>query len=324
MSNKHQEAYPRANRINTWLVVETFGVFALLSLFVCWLHQYFPPQTAWLLHFPLLLFQGFWFYRFYIAGHEASHRKLFPGNRFMNDFWGSVLLLPLMTPVNIFRKIHMYHHGFNRRDPGHSSLDTFVLKPRSGTMAKLRYRLLWIVSVFMGGFFLHSFVSVILFLFVPVKYSTRISPAFEGWTWRDQLTAIGLFFAGVVFHLSIWQILGKDAWLYAAGYPILVFAWILSMMVYIFHYDTTTGPETRFHARRVNHVPVISWVLMNFNEHATHHQYPNIPWYELPMRRTDLPPAFAVHNQKVNSMWKAILQQLKGPRFVIQDDSSQR
>lgn len=81
-------------------------------------------DISWYFHFPLILFQGLWFYRFYIAGHEASHKKLFPHHSNINDFLGGLILLPLMTPINIFRKIHMFHHGFNRKDPHTSALDT--------------------------------------------------------------------------------------------------------------------------------------------------------------------------------------------------------
>ena len=96
----------------------------------------------------------------------------------------------------------------------------------------------------------------------------------------------------------------------------LAFAWLLSMLVYIFHYDTTKGNETRFHVRSVNRVPVISWVLMNFNEHATHHQYPNIPWFELAEKRQPLPEEFNSKNQNTWNFFKAIAQQLKGPIII--------
>jgi fatty acid desaturase len=99
------------------------------------------------------------------------------------------------------------------------------------------------------------------------------------------------------------------------GYPLLSFAWVLSLLVYIFHYDTTIGDNVRYNVRSVKRVPVFSWILMNFNEHATHHQFPNIAWYELPEKQKELPEYFKDKNQNTWNFFKAILNQLKGPHI---------
>lgn len=302
---------------NTYLVAETIIVFILISFLAVLLWQIpMPAYLHWLLYVPLLLFQGLWFYRFYIVGHEASHRKLFIDNRLKNDFWGSIVLLPIMTPITIYRKIHMFHHGFNRKDEHTSALDTFVSKEKPGKLKTAYYYAVWYISTFCGGFFIHSLVSVVLFLFIPPSVSVKISPAFKGWTMKDQLQSVLLFALGVALHVSVYMLLGKDVYLYTLGYPMLSFAWVLSLLVYIFHYDTTMGDEVRYNVRSVGHVPVMSWVLMNFNEHATHHQYPNIPWYQLPEKSTPLPEAYKGRNQNTYSFFKAILNQLKGPNIV--------
>jgi fatty acid desaturase len=74
----------------------------------------------------------------------------------------------------------------------------------------------------------------------------------------------------------------------------------------------------RYNVRSVNRVPVISWILLNFNEHATHHQYPNIPWYELPYKKQSLPAEFDQKNQTTRHFFGAILNQLKGPIIVYE------
>jgi fatty acid desaturase len=305
------------NTVNTKLVAETIGVFLLLSIAAVGISK-LPVSKGliWLLYTPVLLFQGLWFYRFYIVGHEASHGKLFRDNKKRNDFWGSVILLPLMVPVTIYRKIHMFHHGFNRKDDHTSALDTFVIKGKASRVRVLYYYAVWYFSVFLGGFFIHSLISVLLFLFVPVSLSSRISPAFNNWTIRDQLQSVLLFALGVLLHVGVYLLLGSNIYLYTLGYPMLAFGWILSMLVYIFHYDTTVGSGVRYNVRSLHRVPVFSWVLMNFNEHATHHQYPNIPWYELPEKRTPLPDQYAAQNQHTWSFFRAIADQLKGPRIV--------
>ena len=308
--------------INTRLVIETIGVFIIISLLAVGVsHLPLQKEAKFFVYLPLLTFQGFWFYRFYIVGHEASHGKLFRDNKTLNDVWGSVILLPLMVPITIYRKIHMFHHGFNRKDHHTSALDTYVVKGKPSILKKAYYYIVWYISVFMGGFFIHSLVSILLFLFVPVSISRKISPAFNNWTWKDQVRSIVLFSLGVLLHAGVYVLLGSKIYLYTLGYPMLSFAWILSMLVYIFHYDTTTGTGVRFNVRSVKRVPVFSWILMNFNEHATHHQYPNISWYELPEKSTPLPHDYNSRNQNTWSFFRAIVNQLKGPTIVYEHDT---
>ncbi|WP_020535367.1 fatty acid desaturase family protein [Lewinella cohaerens] len=302
---------------NIKLVVETILVFIGLCFWATYIHRH-PLQhdaLAKVLFVCTALFQGFWFYRFYIVGHEASHRKLFIASKTANDIVGSIILLPLMTPITVYRKIHLFHHGFNRKDNHTSALDTFTTKNPS-LLKKIYYHVLWYISVFFGGLFIHSLVSVILFLFIPPRWARKISPAFEGWTLKDQFQSILLFSLGVGLHLAVYFFFGWEVYLWTMGYPMIAFAWILSLFVYIFHYDTTVGDQVRFNVRSVNRLPFFSWVLMNFNEHATHHQHPNIPWYELPEKRTTLPKDFADKNQNTWSLFSAIFQQIKGPRII--------
>lgn len=311
-----------STRKNVYLIIETIVIFVALSLLAIYVHQL--QLENWYLKNSLFLSvclaQGFWFYRFYIVGHEASHRKLFAENRLANDVVGSIILLPLMTPITIYRKIHMFHHGFNRKDNHTSALDTFTTTNIT-ISKKIYYHVLWYISIFFGGLFIHSLVSVFLFLFIPPSLAQRISPAFNGWSHMDQIKSILLFSLGAGLHYGIYLLGGWDIYLYTMGYPMLAFAWILSLFVYIFHYDTTVGDEVRYNVRSLKRVPILSWILMNFNEHATHHQYPSIPWYELPEKQVSLPLIFEEHNQNTWNLFQAIFQQLKGPRIIDESDS---
>nr|WP_255216362.1 fatty acid desaturase [Pseudenhygromyxa sp. WMMC2535] len=263
----------------------------------------------------LIAAQGCWLHRLYVVAHEASHRKLWPEDPRLNDILGQLLLLPLMLPLRIHRKIHAFHHGHNRRDHRTSALDTFVVRGRASAPRRAWCWLLWLVAVFGGGWFIHSLISVVLFLAMPLPVARRISPAFKGWRTTDQLRSLATFGLGVGLHLSVGLTLGARAWALTLGAPLLAFAWIYSVLVYIYHYDTDYGPDVRFHVRSLRPNRLASWWLLNFNEHATHHRAPKLTWYQLPEHREALPPEHQ-GNQKVDTILGAILLQLRGPKII--------
>jgi len=309
-------------RKNSWLIFETILVFIMMSLVAVWLDRSVQPSVLkWFLYVPLLIFQGFWFYRLFIVGHEASHKKLFKGHQGCNDLIGTIMLLPLLTPINIFRKIHMFHHGYNRRDHKHSALDTFVVKGKPSAVKTVYYYVIWYVSVFMGGFFIHSLISVLLFLWMPPKIAQKISPAFKGWSYKDQAKAILIFMMGVLLHVMIAWHFGWKVYALVLGWPMLAFAWMMSMIGYALHYDTSKGNSVKLNVRSVKRIPVISWVMMNFHEHATHHQSPSVPWYDLSSQRKDLPRDYEEQNQTTWNFFRAIFNQLKGPVIVYEDEN---
>jgi fatty acid desaturase len=308
---------PRHRLITARLLLESVAIAALLAAATITLDRQPGPVAASGVAM-LIAAQGCWLHRLYVVAHEASHAKLWPSDRRINDLLGQLILLPLMLPLRIHRKIHAFHHGHNRRDLETSALDTFVIRGRASVLRRLWCHLLWYVAVFAGGFFIHSLVSVVLFLAMPLSLARKISPAFKGWTVTDQLRSLAAFGLGLGLHLGVAQLLGARGWALSLGWPLLAFAWVYSLLVYIYHYDTSYGPAVRHHVRGLRRSPLASWWLLNFNEHATHHREPKLPWYQLPEHRQPLPPEFA-GNQKVDTIAAAILRQLRGPHVIEVD-----
>lgn len=302
---------PRHRAITLRLVVESVIVFAGLACATLWA----DARESTGLVIALIAAQGCWLHRLYVVAHEASHRKLWPEDARLNDAIGQALLLPLLLPLRIHRKIHAFHHGHNRRDLETSALDTFVVRGPVTAGRRALCHALWYLAVFAGGWFVHSLISVLLFLCMPLKLARRISPAFKGWRTRDQLRSIATFALGLAVHVGVGLALGGRAWALTLGAPLVAFAWVYSLLVYIYHYETDYGPAVRAHVRSLRPHPVASWWLLNFNEHATHHAAPHLPWYQLPERRVELPSQHA-SNQKVETIAAAIARQLRGPRIV--------
>lgn len=298
------------------LLVETAAVFAVLAAATLLADRI--GDTASKAVPVLILAQGLWIHRIYVVAHEASHGKLWPSDRRVNDLLGQLLLVPMLLPLRIHRKIHAFHHGHNRRDIETSALDTFVVRGRCGPVRRAWYFTLWYLAVFAGGWFLHSLISVVLFLVLPLRVARRVSPAFKGWRRRDQLASLAVFGAALVGHIAIGWLFGARTWALMIGWPLVAFAWCYSLLVYIYHYDTDYGPAVRMHVRSLRPHPLIAWWLLGFSDHATHHREPKLPWYALAEQRE---PAELAGRDRA-SILAAILWQLRGPKIIELDPRS--
>lgn len=299
-------------RKTLFLLAETVAGFAAIAALALGILRTLPPWLAWPLVGLLAFAQGLWFDRMYTVAHEAVHLKLFPGRRRLNDLVGAVLMVPIVAPFTVFRKIHGFHHGLNRRDEETAALDHLRVPANASGAAIGRRRLLWLFYVFGGGFFLHTLAAILIFLFVPASRAVEISPVFRAWPARLRLRAWVEFGSGAAFHLLVAHFWGAAVWLALLGLPMLAFAWIWSMLLYIYHYRTSVGPDVRHNVRSLRRQPFFSWLLLNFNEHVTHHRDPTIPWYELPSRRYALPASHAA-NEDVATLFEAVWRQRRGP-----------
>lgn len=310
-----------------WLTIrtlcETAGCFFILAALANTVGPRWGEAWWWKAAFALILLaQSFTLLRIYFIAHEAAHRKIAPDNLRANDFIGQSVLLPMLVPLQVYRAIHYFHHGFNRRDVNTSALDVFVVPwPVTRPVRAICYGL-WFIGVFAGGFFIHSLVSIVIFMFLPMRTAQRISPAFKHWSSRDRLIAWGQFLAGAALYVAVYAVFGGQVLWFTLVLPLLGFAWVWSLLVYVFHYHTTLGVQTRYNVRAIRRQWFFSWLIMNFNDHATHHMYPHIPWYELPDRRSELPDAYAEKNPTETSVLRAILNQLRGPIVVYAGDNN--
>lgn len=286
------------------LLAESLLVFIFLTVSIA-VAAYHQTQIIWL----FIFLQGLWIQRFYMVGHEGSHRKLWPLSPKFNDFCGQLFLFPMLVPVTVFRQIHFFHHGHNRRNNNTSALEVYIVNGKYRFGKKIWPHLMWYLAVFAGGFFLHSLASILILLIIPPRVARKVSPAFRGWSGKKQLKAFMIFAAGIALHTIIIMTAGGKMWLYVWGFPFLCFAWVYSLLMYIYHFRTSIGSQVNHNVRSVRPGLIYSWWLMNFNEHETHHANPSIPWYSLPVS------ASSEKNKRL-TLTQAILQQLRGPTIV--------
>ena len=294
-----------------FMLLETFLIMTGLCGLTVWSYQHSLDSVLWI----SMVLQGCWMQRVYCVGHESAHRKLYPQNPTLNNVVGQLFLWVLLVPLSIFRKIHDFHHAANRRDEQTSALDIYTVSTNATRLQRIWPKLLWYGGILGGGWFLHSLISILLFLMLPVRIAQKVSPAFKGWTLQDQILAMICFAAPIALHATTIHFVGFDLWQRCYLIPFAIFAVVYSLQLYIYHYRTTTGPKTLFHARRLSGPKWISWWLLNLNEHDTHHQRPRIVWYALPDCHRPLPLEFE-HNQNVETYFEGILQQFQGPTLI--------
>jgi len=299
------------DRVSAWLVGTGLAGFATIGAALLVVRAATWPGRAPLLAL-LVVAQGLWMYRLYVIAHEAVHGKLFPRAGRLNDAAATLLLSPLAAPLAVYRKVHHFHHGSNRKDDRHAALDHLHMRPGAGPLARAYKRAVWLFYVFLGGFFLHSLATIVIFLVIPTPLASRIDPVFLRWSPGARLRAWLQFLVALALHLTVALTLGGPAWKLIFGAPLLVFAWLWSLLLYVYHYGTSVGAEVRYNVRALPRQPLLSWLLLNFNEHVTHHVDPSIPWYLLPARKVVLPARFSA-NQDVDSLWQAVWQQRRGP-----------
>jgi fatty acid desaturase len=308
--NSIEGLHPNHKRITIQVIGETWLVFILLAVLATDLG---PPAMRTplntILYLLVLLSQGLILQRLYYLAHEAVHHKLWPFSARVNDGLAQALLLPHLLPLQIYRQLHLFHHEFNRRDARTNALDVIILPQPVTRLRRVGAYMLWFWKVFLGGFFLSELIVVIAFLFAPAGREQEGSSIFTGWTGGNRQVAWGELLAGLALHAVVALIFGWRVWLFTLGLPFLVFAWVWSLLVMVYHYRTGLGDQVAYNGRSILCGRLAGWLFVNYHEHIPHHVTPATPWYYLP-------DEFVERNQDIHGYPRAILQQLAGPTVI--------
>jgi len=183
--------------------------------------------------------------------HDASHYNLF-GNRSLNDRMGLLYALPFLTTVEDWRAEHLTHHRSLGMADDHIVQDYSALGLTSNPA-----RPAW---VWFGK---------------PIFGITAIDHLRHLWTMNATRSwvRIGVFW-GVVAAVCVFQGVLPELMLYWFLPMITVFATLLHWSEIADHYRTQSG--TRSRTSRVH-----NWLWHNNGYHATHHEYPAVPFHRL-------------------------------------------
>lgn len=184
----------------------------------------------------------------FITAHDAMHGSVFPPNRHINNFIGSLAInLYALLPYKEFLAKHSMHHRYpaSQKDP-----DFYDKEPQN--------MFIWFFK-FMTGY-LNSSQTWVLLVGMTVIF----------WTFK-----IGLHIP--IGNLCLFWLL-----------PMLLSSWQLFYFgVFLPHRQPKDGYQNRHRANSSHLSPFWSFITCyHFGYHWEHHEYPHIPWYKLPSVRT--------------------------------------
>jgi beta-carotene ketolase (CrtW type) len=180
----------------------------------------------------------------FITAHDAMHGTVFPANRRLNDFVGTVATqFYALLPYRQLHRKHQQHHRYSGGDldPDYSveADGNFGLWYFRFMQGYLDRRQLWVLLIGM----------TIIFDSLWLGFQVAIANLFLFWVIPIILSSLQLFYFGT----------------------------------YLPHRPTPEGYPDH-HRARSNYLPVFWSFLScyHFGYHWEHHQYPQLPWYHLP------------------------------------------
>lgn len=229
------------------------GIFSAISVFCLWVVSLVGflrvdlAQTPWLAIAAIVLIRTFLHTGLFIIAHDAAHGTVVTFSRKWNDYLGNcAITLYGLLPYNKFCEKHYQHHA----TPAQEGDPDFHLPNKSNPIA-------WYAR-FMMGYLDFAQVMRILIIFTIVFHGLRLGLHIPGielvlfWVLPLLLSSMQLFYFGT----------------------------------YLPHRLPTEGYQNPHHALSNN--LNIFWSALtcyHFGYHWEHHEYPQLPWFKLPLAR---------------------------------------
>lgn len=237
--------------------------------------------------------------------HEAVHgigARSNTGNRLL----GIIAGWTFPTSFSMQRIAHLGHHQRNRTD---AELYDYYLPSQSKLV-----RNIWLYAGNLFGLYWWSVAfSNLIFLLAPWLYRSRLfaeklAPALGFGPYVADLVRepVKILWLEVAFafgyQTALYYFLGLNLLWMAMCYGAFALHW--SVLQYADHAwsarDALTG------AWDLHVTPPARWLALNYHYHRTHHQHPQVPWYELPKWKDG--------SSKEPSFWRIYFSLWKGVR----------
>lgn len=281
-------------------------LFILLSIYQLFILPLFIPQnTIYLimLILPIILLNN----TFWSLIHEGIHCKLTTYTK-TNDMLSRLLSILYGSPFRALQIAHLLHHKYNRTPYERNEM----YNPEC--VSPLHARITFYFRLFAGVYVQEIILPIIVLLplktlkdllykkFPKDSYQRIVIDTFLK---KDKnLTETRYdFLCVIILFISSFYIYGRH-------WPLLVMlllirALFISFFDYSYHYGTKTD-DVSF-AMNFSLPKWISKLILHFNYHGTHHQYPLIPWHALPQKFESEQGIYE------KSLFSGAARQLKGP-----------
>jgi len=255
--------------------------FAIFTFFRVWLTCavtfYLVTEAPWyLLPFAWIL-HGTAITGLFVVAHDCAHQS-FSHSRSMNEFFGTICMMPLLFPYNCWEVTHNNHHTHtNNMDKDH------LWRPL--TDAELAKMPKWkrTLSYYMFGplFFESSILHHAYHFLIPMISKKNRFGCFRS-----------IIFAALGGYITITKIANIGSVFSLFLMPFLVFQFWLSTFTY-FHHRHTSIPGWKYSddwnkvygslltTAHIDYPAWIEWLTLNINWHLPHHVSSNVPWYNL-------------------------------------------
>jgi sphingolipid delta-4 desaturase len=213
----------------------------------------------------------------YVQIHECTH-NLVTGRSLFDRLLGLVCDLALFFPSALaFRKYHLLHH----KHLGHRELDPDVVSRAEGDLVG---NVWWRKAIWMFSLSISQALR---------PYKVKTVAMWDGWI-AANLAIVVVVDVAVLYGFGL-KALAYLAFstLFALGLHPLGGRWVQE------HYVTTPGQET------YSYYGILNRVCFNMGFHNEHHDFPNVPWNNLPKLTQAAPEQY--RSLKSYRSWTAVL-----------------
>jgi sphingolipid delta-4 desaturase len=273
----------RSLMIKEWRTCPIVIAIVTIQLAMAWWAQNYA--SGWQLFIAAWVIGGTINHSLQLAVHELSHNLCFHWE-IMNRVLAIFANLPTGVPSAVsFQRFHMEHHLFQGAD----GIDTDI-----PTKAEV-------------SFFTSTALKVLWVFLQPAFYGIRpfvVKPyALGSWEVVNTVIVVGCDIAVLTF-------IGRWALVYLIAGTLLGLGWHPAAGHFIAeHYTFTPGQETYSYYGPCN------WVNFNVGYHNEHHDFPKIPWSNLPKVREVAPEYYKMphYTSYCAVMWRYVTDPRIGP-----------
>ncbi len=205
-------------------------------------------------------------------GHELLHGHPTRWKRLNASIW--IVPLALWIPYGRYRTLHIQHHRSDLTDPFDDTESSYVAPTVWQQAGPMKRRYLLLLRTTPGRFTVGVPRTVLRFWW---KEAQGFGDPVVRNPWLLHVVV------SVPFCWWMFGVMGMNPWVYLFGF-VLGGVSVSALRSFVEHMATANGTRSAV----VKAGPVLSLLLLNINLHHTHHELPDVPWYDIPAAHREM------------------------------------